>query len=104
MTSLTHLISSWSVVIAITLIVVAMVLAFIRLVIGPSLPDRIVALDLITYLAVAFMGVFAVLSGHSAFLDVAIALALLGFLATVAFARYVERSRARTSISEDRDD
>ncbi|TVR97777.1 MAG: pH regulation protein F [Rhodospirillales bacterium] len=104
MNTITHIIGSWSVGVAITLIVVAMILAFIRLVVGPSLPDRIVALDLITYLAVAFMGVFAVLSGHSAFLDVAIVVALLGFLATVAFARYVERSHARTSISEDRDD
>jgi len=68
------------------------------------LPDRIVALDLITFLTVAFLGVFCIASGQMAFLDVAIALALVGFLATAAFARYVERTAAATTVSEDRDD
>ncbi len=68
------------------------------------LPDRIVALDLLTFLTVAFLGVFCIASGQTAFLDVAIALALVGFLATAAFARYVERTAAASTISEDRDD
>jgi multicomponent Na+:H+ antiporter subunit F len=40
---------------------------------------------------VAFAGVFVVATGRAAFLDVAIVLALVGFLGTVAFARYAER-------------
>ena len=68
------------------------------------LPDRIVALDLVTFLTVAFLGVFCIASGRMAFLDVAITLALVGFLATAAFARYVERTAAATTVSEDRDD
>ena len=80
-----------SVDIAFLLIMGAMVLAFVRLIRGPSLPDRVVALDLITVLAVAFSALFAIASGEAAFLDVAIALALVAFLATVAFARFAER-------------
>ncbi len=72
-------------------ITAAMAIAFIRLVIGKSLADRVVALDLITVLAVAFCGLFAISADHAAFIDVAIALALVAFLATVAFARFAER-------------
>lgn len=80
---------------AFVLIMAAIVLAFLRLVRGPSLPDRVVALDLVTILAVAFCGLFAIFSGEPAFLDVAIALALVAFLATVAFARFTERRNLR---------
>ena len=83
----------WAVDIAFVLLMAAMVLAFIRLARGPSLPDRVVALDLITVLAVAFTALFAIAADAPAFLDVAIALALVAFLATVAFARFAERSR-----------
>ena len=78
------------------MIMIALVLAFIRLARGPSLPDRVVALDLITILAVAFCALFAVASDQPAFLDVAIALALVAFLATVALARFAERRKARS--------
>lgn len=86
---------TWAVDISFVILMAAMVLAFVRLALGPSLPDRVVALDLITILAVAFSALFAISSGKQAFLDVAIALALIAFLATVAFARYAERSQAQ---------
>jgi multicomponent Na+:H+ antiporter subunit F len=69
--------------------------AFFRLVVGPSLPDRVVALDMMTVAIVAFCGLAAVRSGDAAFLDVALALALVGFLATVALARFAERQTLR---------
>ncbi len=73
------------------LLVTAMAIAFVRLVRGPSLLDRVIALDLVTILAVAFSALLAIAAGEPAFLDAAIALALVAFLATVAFARFVER-------------
>ena len=76
----------------------AILLAFIRMLKGPSLPDRVVALDLITVLAVAFCALFAISSDEAAFLDVAIALALVAFLATVALARFSERRKARAAL------
>lgn len=81
--------------ISFVMVILGVVFAFVRLVKGPSLPDRIVALDLMTVLIVAFCGLFALLSGETAFLDVAMVLALVGFLATVALARFVERRQAR---------
>ena len=76
---------------AFALLVVGMAAAFARLVRGPSLADRVVALDFIAVLTVAFAGVYAIEAGAAAFLDVAVALALAVFLATVAFARFIER-------------
>lgn len=70
---------------------VALVLAFIRLVRGPTLPDRVVALDLIMIQAVAIIALYDIATNEHIFLDVAIVLALIAFLGTVAFARYIER-------------
>ncbi len=75
-------------------------LAVWRLARGPSLPDRVVALDMMTLAIVAFCGLAAIRSGDAAFLDVALVLALVGFLATVALARFAERQIARR---EDRE-
>jgi multicomponent Na+:H+ antiporter subunit F len=73
------------------MLVLAMFLSFIRLVRGPSLPDRVVALDLITIQIAAMLAVDTIATGQSVFLDAAIVLALISFLGTVAFARYLER-------------
>lgn len=70
---------------------VALVVAFIRLVKGPTLPDRIVAMDLFGVLVVGLIVVLAGWSGVRATLDAAIVIALIGFLGTIAYATYVER-------------
>jgi multicomponent Na+:H+ antiporter subunit F len=72
----------------------ALVLAFVRLARGPSLADRVVALDLISALSVGVISAYSVETGQRILLEVAIVLALISFLGTVAFARYLER-RAR---------
>ena len=69
----------------------AIVLAFIRLVRGPSLPDRVVALDLMTTLAIAFVAAYAMATGQPIFIDVASIVALISFLGTIAFAYYVAK-------------
>ena len=70
---------------------VALLIAFVRLVKGPTLPDRIVAMDLFGMLVVGLIVVLAGLSGVRATLDAAIVIALIGFLGTIAYATYVER-------------
>lgn len=70
---------------------IAMFITLGRLVRGPSLPDRVVALDLIAALVVAVICTYAIGTEQKVFLDVAIVLALITFLGTVAFAQYVER-------------
>ena len=77
------------------LVMLGIVGGFIRLVKGPSLPDRVVALDMMTVLIVSFCGLYAIQSEVTAFVDVAIVVAVIGFLSTVALARYVERRQHR---------
>ena len=71
----------------------AMFFAFARLVLGPSLPDRVVALDLIGVIAVGIIAAYDILTEQPMLLDAATVVALVAFLGTVAFARYVERRR-----------
>ena len=73
------------------MIFLSIILATVRLIRGPSLSDRVVALDLISILLVAFLVVFAFASSVQAYLDAALALALVGFLGTVAFARLINQ-------------
>ena len=73
------------------MLILAMFLAFIRLAKGPSLPDRVVAFDVITVSVAGILAVDTIAVGHAVFLDAVIVLALISFLATVAFARYLER-------------
>lgn len=75
--------------IALALLGLALLASVVRIVIGPSLPDRILALDLLTVVAMGFVGAIAIRTGLTLYLDIAIALGLLGFLATIAFARYM---------------
>ena len=77
--------------VAYAMIVIAMFLGLIRLVLGPTLPDRVVALDLITVLAAAMLALDTLATRQAVFIDAAIVLALIAFLGTIAFARYLER-------------
>lgn len=72
----------------------ALLIAFVRLVKGPTLPDRIVAMDLFGVVVVGLIVVLATWTGERATLDAAIVIALIGFLGTVAYATYVERGRS----------
>jgi multicomponent Na+:H+ antiporter subunit F len=66
-------------------------LAFARLARGPSLPDRVIALDLLGTLIVGVIAAYAIASQQPVLLEPATVVALVAFLGTVAFARYVER-------------
>jgi multicomponent Na+:H+ antiporter subunit F len=78
--------------------VLSIILALIRFVAGPTAADRVVALDVIAILVIGVIAVYAVGTNQPVFLDTAIALALVSFLGTVAFARYLERrNQARGS-------
>ncbi len=73
----------------------ALLLGFIRLAKGPSLPDRVVALELVASIVAGMVGVHAIDTGVSSFLDVAIVLALTAFLAAIGFARFLEQGGPR---------
>ncbi len=75
--------------IALFLMSAAFFLTAWRVIKGPTLPDRIVALDMLVGIAIGFIAVIAIRTGFNLYVDIAIALGLVGFLATVAFARFV---------------
>ena len=58
---------------------------------GPTLPDRVVAVDLIGVSSVGLIVLGAAVTRERTFLDAAVVIALLGFLATIAYARYAEK-------------
>ncbi len=73
------------------LLSLAAVLVLLRLVRGPTVPDRIVALDVLLQVIVGGIAVGAAVSGSGPFLTLLVAVALLGFVGSVTVARYVER-------------
>jgi len=75
---------------ATVLVAAGMALTFIRLVKGPTMADRVLALDLLTLLGVGLIAIVAVKTDRALYLDVAIGLALVSFLATAAFARFIQ--------------
>ena len=76
---------------ALTMLAIAAGLTFIRLAKGPTLPDRVIAIDLIGVLLVCLLVLMAGVTAQQAFLDVAMVVALISFVGTVAYARYIER-------------
>jgi multicomponent Na+:H+ antiporter subunit F len=90
----------WAVYITLALTSLSIGAALVRVVRGPSLADRIIALDLVAYLAMGFLGTYAVLVDQEMYIDAVLVLALLAFLGTVAVARYIERIRSGEGIVE----
>lgn len=84
-------ISEWVLWTASCLLGLAFLLAFIRLMRGPLIADRVLALDLISGLTLSTLILVALQSEKSSYLNVAMALAVLSFLGTTALARYLER-------------
>jgi multicomponent Na+:H+ antiporter subunit F len=73
------------------LLSLAMLFSLFRVLRGPSLPDRVIAIDLLTTLAVGIIALYAIVTGQAIFLSAGISLALLAFLGTVALALYIRR-------------
>ncbi|MBX3146942.1 MAG: hypothetical protein KF785_09215 [Gemmatimonadales bacterium] len=81
----------FAIVASATMLVTACVLVVIRVVRGPSAADRIVGLDMLGSLGVSAAAVAVIASGSVAFIDIALGIALVGFLGTVAFGAFMER-------------
>ncbi|MDF2153842.1 cation:proton antiporter [Vibrio sp. CAU 1672] len=76
-------------------LLVSFVLSFVRLTRGPTLADRVVALDLIAFLTIGFIAVYTLDSGQKSLLDIAITLGLVAFLGTIAFARFIAAQKTK---------
>lgn len=73
------------------ILTISIILVFIRLLKGPHVVDRVVALDLIITIGIGIITVFTIRSNQKVLLDVAIILALIAFLGTIAFSYYIEK-------------
>ena len=74
------------------IICLGMLIVMLRLLKGPQVVDRVIALDLLITIGVGFIAVFSIITVNYNFLDVAMILALIAFLSTVAFAYYLYKS------------
>ncbi|RQD84464.1 MAG: cation:proton antiporter [Methanocalculus sp. MSAO_Arc2] len=74
---------------AITILALLILLAGVRLVLGPTVPDRVVAFDTINTIIVASMILMAAYFGQTIFVDVALVYAILSFLGTLAISKYI---------------
>jgi multicomponent Na+:H+ antiporter subunit F len=77
--------------VAFVLIFFSIVFGIIRLVIGPDTVDRVVAIDLLTIVAIAVIALLAHIANRYIYLDVALVYGLLSFLGVLAVARYLEK-------------
>lgn len=73
----------------------ALILAFTRLLRGPGLADRVVAFETLSMIGLTMTAIYAAVNHLTVLLDIAIAVALVNFIGTVAFARYIERMLVR---------
>ena len=80
---------------ALVILLVSMALVLWRMARGPTAADRVIALDLLSTLVVAFLVTVSIHAQETNYLDVAIAYACIAFLGTVALARYISRTSRR---------
>jgi len=72
------------------LLIIGCFVCLIRVAMGPTPPDRAVAIDIIGVMVVGICGIFAIITGMDWYLNIAIAWALLSFIGTLALAKYLE--------------
>ena len=73
------------------ILTISVILVFIRLLKGPELVDRVIALDLMITIGIAFITVYSIRSAEAILLDVAMIFALIAFLGTIAFSFYLDK-------------
>lgn len=82
---------SLSLMITFAVVAVAQVMCMIRLIIGPSVGDRILALDTMVINAIGLIVLLGIVQGTRVYFEVSLIIAMLGFVSTVALARFVLR-------------
>ena len=82
---------SWAMAISFSTVAISQLLAMFRLVIGPGSGDRILALDTMVVNAIALIVLVGISQGTRLYFEAALIIAMLGFVSTVAYARYVLR-------------
>lgn len=79
-------------IIALILLSFSIVLVFIRILLGPSLPDRVISFDLIGTTTIGMIAIYSIITGVESYMDAAIILSLVMFLGAIAFAYYMNKN------------
>lgn len=79
-------------IIILPVLAISVLLVFYRFIKGPSLADRVVALDLLITIGISIISIYSIVYEQPTFLDIAMILALIAFLSTVAFSYYLQKS------------
>ncbi|MFT5659746.1 MAG: multicomponent Na+:H+ antiporter subunit F [Sulfurimonas sp.] len=76
-------------VLSITLLI-AIAMSILRLVLGPTVSDRVIAFDVIGIMAISLLVILALYFERMLYLDIALVFGLIGFLGTTIFGRFIE--------------
>jgi multicomponent Na+:H+ antiporter subunit F len=80
-------------IIILPVLIISVIMVFIRFVKGPGVGDRVISLDLLITIGIAIIAVYSVISDQPTFLDIALILALIAFLGTIAYSYYLEKKK-----------
>lgn len=75
--------------ISIIIISISMMMTLARFILGPSLPDRVISLDVFAANLLSILAVYAILSQERTYLMVALSMSLIAFVGTMTFAYYL---------------
>lgn len=76
---------------SLTLLGISIAITFIRIILGPSFPDRVIAMDVIGVNIISSIAIISIIYQTKAYLDVILIVAILAFISTIAFAKFIER-------------
>lgn len=78
-------------IVSLVLFSVAIVITLYRIIFGPSVPDRVLAMDMIAVNIIAGIAVISIILQTKAFIEVILILGILGFISTIALSKFIER-------------
>lgn len=75
---------------SLTFMVIAIIPCIYRVIKGPTIPDRVIAVDAMTTVIVAMLGIYSYVQGSVFFMDVALVLAIISFVGTITISKYLD--------------
>ncbi|WP_419791663.1 Na(+)/H(+) antiporter subunit F1 [Staphylococcus chromogenes] len=91
------------IIIALIIVVLSILAILVRVILGPSLPDRVVALDAIGIQLMAIVGLFSIILGTHYMIVAILLIGILAFLGTAVFAKFMDKGEVIENDRNDRD-
>ena len=81
----------WMLMASFVLFGIAIFITFIRIIIGPTFPDRVIAMDVVGGNLISSIAIVSIIFNTKAFYDVILVLGILAFISTISFSKFLER-------------